>query len=48
MSSVPTYDLRNPFPWYEHMRLNRPVWEEQPGVWHVFRHEDVKRAPSTI
>ncbi len=28
------------------MRLNRPVWEEKPSVWHVFRHEDVKRALS--
>lgn len=46
MVEAPTYDLRNPFPWFEFMRANHPVWQESEGVWHVFRHEDVKRVLS--
>ncbi|MFB5191684.1 cytochrome P450 [Alicyclobacillus fastidiosus] len=46
MFQSPTYDLRDPFPWYEYMRLNQPVWQEDGGAWHVFRHDDVKRVLS--
>lgn len=43
---VPTYDLRNPFPWYAYMRENNCVHVDHHGVWHVFRHDDVKRVLS--
>ncbi|GMA63177.1 hypothetical protein [Alicyclobacillus fastidiosus] len=46
MFNRPTYDLRDPFPWYEYMRSNQPVWQEDSGAWHVFRHDDVKRVLS--
>jgi cytochrome P450 len=38
--------LLNPFPWYETMRRNSPVYQSEPGIWHVFHYEDVKRVLS--
>ena len=40
-------DPLNPFPWYEAMRKHRPVfYDEQNGIWHVFRYGDVKKVLS--
>ncbi|MFD1675157.1 cytochrome P450 [Alicyclobacillus fodiniaquatilis] len=46
MINPPVYDLRNPFPWYAHMRKHQPIWQEQASTWHVFRHDDVLRVLS--
>lgn len=40
-------DPLNPFPWYELMRENNPVfYDEKNHIWHVFRYQDVKRVLS--
>lgn len=40
-------DQLNPFPWYEAMRSNSPVFfDENSGFFHVFRYADVKRVLS--
>lgn len=40
-------DPLNPFPWYEVMRREHPVFYDQMnGLWHVFRYRDVKRVLS--
>lgn len=37
----------DPFPYYETMRRSQPVFhDEESGVWHVFRYEDVQRVLS--
>ena len=37
----------NPFPRYEAMRQSEPVFQDQEtGVWHVFRYDDVQRVLS--
>ena len=37
----------NPFPRYEAMRHSEPVFQDQEtGVWHVFRYDDVQRVLS--
>jgi cytochrome P450 len=37
-------DAYNPFPWYEHMRKQSPVfYHESTHVWNVFLFDDVKR-----
>ncbi len=42
-----TRDPLNPFPWYDLMRKNRPVfYDERNGIWHVFRYTDVKKVLS--
>lgn len=46
MQIVPTHTLRDPFPWYAFMRSNQPVFQDERGVWHVFRYDDVKRVLS--
>jgi cytochrome P450 len=39
-----TEQLLNPFPWYQTMRQERPVfYDEQSRVWHVFRYDEVLR-----
>ncbi len=42
-----TRDPLDPFPWYEVMRSQQPVfYDEQNGIWHVFRYGDVKKVLS--
>lgn len=42
-----TRDPLNPFPWYEAMRGRMPVfYDENNGIWHVFRYADVKKVLS--
>jgi cytochrome P450 len=37
----------NPFPWYQTMREDAPVWySREQGIWHVFRYDDVQRVLS--
>ncbi len=46
LMSAEAEQLLNPFPWYKTMRENSPVYQSEPGVWHVFRYDDVKRVLS--
>lgn len=42
-----TRDPLDPFPWYNFMRKNMPVfYDEKNGIWHVFRYSDVKKVLS--
>jgi cytochrome P450 len=34
---------RKLFEWLRHMRDDNPVWQNEHGVWHVFRYADVQR-----
>ncbi|EMY33901.1 cytochrome P450 [Arthrobacter crystallopoietes BAB-32] len=37
----------NPYPFYEQMRESAPVFrDEQTGLWHIFRYDDVERVLS--
>ena len=38
--------LYAPYDWYRQMRETQPVYQDQEGVWHVFRYADVVRVLS--
>lgn len=39
----PMSDERALLSWLADMRSDEPVWRDEYGVWHVFRHEDVRQ-----
>jgi cytochrome P450 len=48
MAALPALERSlNPFPDYETLRQNQPVFhDEETGLWHVFRYDDVQRVLS--
>ena len=42
MLSPYSYDPQNPYPWYQYMRTQNPIfYSQQDRSWHVFRYADV-------